>query len=530
MPDLATLKPVGGATGVQPDLSTLAPVAPTSVPAQQNTSGASFPAQANDSAIGGAAKLLGNIPSSALNFVKGAINMVNPFAIAKNIAAIPDEFSHLVQESGGVANAVGATAKQLLPSVYGALVPKAAQQVISGDFNGARQTLNNDPVGQILPFILVARGIAEKNGVGSQFDNAISTIAKPVTAPVEFIGSKIKSAVGTVAAETLGNTTGAGASSINEAFNHTQAFTDALRGKVNPDELVQTVQDAVSGIASNRRTQYLSDLAKVGAQKTSLDISPVFNTLDQQLKNFGVTEGKDGALNFSRSSIANNGTARADIQGVYDTLKDWGTQPGDRTAVGVDTLKKQLSDFYSPSGSARAFVQSVKGSVSDILQKQVPGYADMTKSYSEASSLLDDIKSATGIGSGPAKVDTVFTKLTSAMKGDKQLRLEVLNEIQAKGAQPDIMGKIAGMNMQTFFPKSLIGKGIDVGLLYHFFDPSFIPVFLSTSPRLMGEFVRALGLGADKTSAILNTLNNLRVPGVTAAQNNAQDKQPPSSQ
>jgi|ERR1035437_6018006 hypothetical protein len=156
-------------------------------------------------------------------------------------------------------------------------------------------------------------------------------------------------------------------------------------------------------------------------------------------------------LDFSRSSIANNGSARADIQGVYDTVKDWGTQKGDRTPVGLDTLKKQLGDFYSPSGSARAFVQTIKSKVMNILNDQVPGYQDMTQKYSQATQLLDDIKSATGVG-GKAKVDTVFTKLTTAMKGDKELRLEIMNEMQSKGAQPDLMSKIAGINMQSLIP------------------------------------------------------------------------------
>jgi hypothetical protein len=147
-----------------------------------------------------------------------------------------------------------------------------------------------------------------------------------------------------------------------------------------------------------------------------------------------------------------------------------------------------------------------------VLQDQVPGYSDMTQGYAKASQLLDDIKSATGVG-GNAKVDTVFTKLTTAMKADKELRLEVMNEMQAQGAQPNLMAKIAGTNMQSLIPKGMVGKGLDIGaafaVLGHFFNPTYIPMLLATSPRVVGEFVRATGIGTDHASAIMKAVNSV---------------------
>lgn len=332
----------------------------------------------------------------------------------------------------------------------------------------------------------------------------------PVESALDTATSKVADTGGNLAAQGLGMTTGVGASSIKEAFNGSQAFTDAMRGKIDPESVVQTAQNAVQNIADNRRQTYISQLGEIGKNTKSLDISPVQNALHTQLVNFGVKVNDDGSLDFGRSSIANNGTARADIQGVYDTLKTWGTKPGDRTAVGLDTLKKQLSDFYSPSGSARALVQSVKGKVSNILNTQVPGYQDMTAGYAKATNLLDDIKSATGVG-GKAKVDTIFTKMTTALKGDKELRLEVMKQMQADGAQPDLMSQIAGTNMQSFVPKGLVGRGTDVyaafALLGHFFQPQYIPMLLSTSPRVVGEFVRTLGMSKNAVSAIVGAVN-----------------------
>lgn len=319
---------------------------------------------------------------------------------------------------------------------------------------------------------------------------------------------KVVKGAGALATQALGATTGAGASSIKAAADGSPAFVAAMRGKINPDEVVQTAQDALDTIKNNRRTSYLADLAKVGDNKASLDISPLHTELQKQLKNFGVTAGKDG-LDFSRSSIANNGSARSDIQGVYDTLTQWGTKEGDRTPVGLDTLKKQLGDFYSQSGSARSFVQSINSKLSGILKDQVPGYGDMTKGYQQASALIDDIKSATGLG-GKAKIDTVFSKLTTAMKGDKELRLEILNTMSNLGEQPDLLDKIAGVNMSPLVPRGLVGKGIDVGtawaVLQGAFSAKFLPMLLATSPRVVGEFVNGLGVGARKTQVIQDAL------------------------
>ena len=141
--------------------------------------------------------------------------------------------------------------------------------------------------------------------------------------------AKTADTTGSVAAQGFGATTGAGAASVKSAFNGSQAFLDAMRGKVTPEQVVQTAQDAVQNIAESRRQAYLGDLAKLGENTKSIDITPITQTLQEKLQAFGIKAGPKGTLDFSRSSIANNGTARADVQGVYNTLKTWGTQPGD---------------------------------------------------------------------------------------------------------------------------------------------------------------------------------------------------------
>jgi hypothetical protein len=364
--------------------------------------------------------------------------------------------------------------------------------------------------------------VAEDVGNATEIAGAVvgSRGSAPVEAALDKAATKVADTTGSVAAQGLGATTGTGAASVRTAFTGSQAFVDAMRGKVVPEQVIESAQNAVQNIVENRRQTYLADLSKVGANTRSLDISPIQATLGDKLKAFGIKVTDNGELDFSRSSIANNGTARADVQGVYDTLKSWGSQKGDRTPIGLDTLKKQLADFYSPSGSARALVTAVKSKVSDILNNQVSGYKELTSKYTSASQLLDDIKSATSIG-GRAKADTIFTKLTTALKGDKEFRLEMLEEMQSKGAQPQLMEHIAGINMSSAIPKGLVGKGADIGaafaVLGHFFNPHYIPMLLATSPRVVGEFVHALGYSRNAASAIIGALNKVAGKTITGS-------------
>ena len=165
-------------------------------------------------------------------------------------------------------------------------------------------------------------------------------------------------------------------------------------------------------------------------------------------------------------------------------------------------------------------MQAVKSKVSDTLNQQVPGYQGMTSKYGATTQLLEDIKSATAIG-GKAKADTIFTKLTTALRADKQFRLDMLNELQSKGAQPELMDQIAGLNMSSAIPKGLVGKGADIGaafaLLGHYFDPKYIPMILATSPRVVGEFAHALGMTKNAVSAVVGAVNKVSAKAATGA-------------
>lgn len=325
------------------------------------------------------------------------------------------------------------------------------------------------------------------------------------------------------AAQVIGATTGAGASSIKEAAAGSPFFIEAMRGKISPEEIVQTAKDAVQTIADSRRSTYQAQLAKIndGAQHTH-DFTPIQTAADKGLSDFGITRDAKGELNFDSSKFGSTADQTKVAQIMAD-VKNWGKDPAKQTTLGLDTLKQRIDNYITPDTKIGAFATSIKNTVRSELNN-APGYKQMTAGYTKASQLLDDIKSATGVG-GKSNVDTVFTKLTTAMKADKQMRLDIIHSMENAGNKQNLSAMIGGSNMSSLVPKGLVGRGIDVTTAYQMlsntFEPRYIPMLLATSPRIVGEFVNALGVSARAAKPILTAIKVAANAGSGAAATSA---------
>jgi hypothetical protein len=454
-----------------------------------------------------ALKTLGNIPGSAWNFGKALVQMFNPIHTFQTLSQIPGEFRALVKESGGTEQALKYTAPELLPTTYKLLTPKFIQQAVKGDANGSLQTITEDPVGQIAPILLLARGAAEKLGRGAEFDSMMTTIAKPVTVPAKYIGGKISAGV-------KGLVSGAGGESITTAYGAGKTglrgteFTKAMRGETQPGDIIDMANAAADTIAAQKEAQYVSQLTKIqqaSPKLGELDTTKIYDELNAQLGNFKIGVKKDGTLNFESSPIRNQPSAVADIKTAYEDITRW----TDNSAVGLDSLKRELGQIYSQSADSRAFITRVKNAVGDTLKDNVPGYEAMMSDYQKASGFQGELKSLS-IG-GKANADTILRKLTSAMRQNNEIRLQILDELQ-KQSSLDIKQALAGYQFSSLVPRGIIGKGIDVGILFNMFsNPRFLFGLLTTSPRVVGEFFNTLGFTQAKTASILKMLDEMRV-------------------
>jgi len=301
---------------------------------------------------------------------------------------------------------------------------------------------------------------------------------------------------GKLGKQVVGKLTGAGPGAVAEAVKGGEAFTSAMRGKTTGEEIVNNAKDALQVIKDKRAATYQTQLQGIQGGN-DIDITPIQMKLVDLMKRFGVRIEADTSLNMTRTALGRSGNK--DVEEIVQRIRGWGQQPGDKTAVGLDTLKRQLDDFYSESSNARAFVASLRNEVKKTIVNSVPEYATMTKDYAEATNLIKDMESGLMLRkqgmSGRVVADQTLRRLMSSMRDNFQLRKELLDVLGNQGGQ-DLSGQVAGYTMSSYLPLGLAGVAPSMAgtaAMLKYINPKFLPLFTASSPRLMGEFLRFLG-------------------------------------
>ena len=485
---------------------------PQQVEQQKPKSSALFPVTGKEGSLGIAGKTLGNIPKSAYEFGKGIVT--SPLQAVKMSQQIGRELGTYAGETGENPWAIFFKSfKETPKSAYQVLVPDFIKSLISGDTENATKRLAEDPVGQIAPIIMAMRMGAKASGKGVQFDNAMTNLSKVVTTPAKIAAQKTVSGVGNLASQALGVSTGAGKVPIQEAFKAGKQgltktpFSEAMRGKVEPDSVVETALNALEQVKGTRSAQYKADFAKL-PKNVKVNLSDTNKALSNELSKFRITiDKKTKQLDFSNSPIRNKPDAVNDIKTVYEDITRW----KDFTPEGVDALKRGFDPLYSPTSPVRSFVTTMRNSVKNAIVKQVSGYEKMTANYEKVSNLINEFRSGLSLG-GRASTDTTLRKIISTMRQDNDFRLQLINQLETLGKQ-ELTQQAAGTQLNPLAARGLVGRGAEIGavtsVLGGLLSPKILIGLLATSPRVVGEFVQALGYGSAKTKAILNAINKL---------------------
>lgn len=296
----------------------------------------------------------------------------------------------------------------------------------------------------------------------------------------------------------VGKVTGAGPGAAEEAVKGGKAFTDAMRGKISGEDIVENAKEALGTLKANRATAYRTKLEEIGKIKGELDTTPIGEKTIKLMERYNVKVTSDGKFDFSRATFDKKGVR--DVKGALETIKNFGTQPGDKTPIGLDTLKRQLDDFYSESSNARAFVAELRNTVKDTIVKQVPEYAGMTKGYAEATKLIKDVEAGLMLRkqgmTGRVVADQTLRRLMSSMRDNFELRRELLSLLEAPAGQ-DLSGQVAGYTMNALLPRGLQGVGASMAgtaAALNYLNPKWVPLIVASSPRVSGEFLRMVGI------------------------------------
>lgn len=405
-----------------------------------------------------------------------------------------------------------------------------------GSLDSVKQTFINDPVGFLLDASVVlggtgaalkGAGVAGKIGALEKAGSVVSKVgraADPLAQTVKLTGkaaSKTLEGVGNLGAKVTGLTTTRGSEVIKTAFQAGKTkspdFVKALRTEGEKAKIVDDFRDALGTLNEQRGAEYRSRLAEISKNTEALDISPVKKTLETSLEKFGVTK-TDNGYDFSRSPITNPSDQQK-VLSVISDIEGWGTKAGDRTATGIDILKRRVGDYITEGGQARALIKGVQGEVDTILKTQVEGYKDMVKGYAQSSELIDEIETTFSLG-GKAKTESAINKMLGALREDKELRTSLVKQLEQK-AGVKITDKIAGAALNDWLPPSLVGRGFAAGgVSGSILSPKFVigaAVGLATlSPRLVGEVVRGLGLTARQADNLVKMVGSIKkkVPGI----------------
>lgn len=324
--------------------------------------------------------------------------------------------------------------------------------------------------------------------------------------------------------ESLGVSTGTGYGVIKEALNASsqggargKAFTDALRGNTSPEALVEEGKSSLSKIIQDRTQTYQKQLEAISGNTKSYDTSSIIDALKTNLDKFKVGITKTGKLDFGQSAIRFDKGAQGEIQTIVDELKGFGTKTGDRTAIGIDSLKRAFGDLYSQSSNVRAFTAGMTDAVRGVL-KDVPGYDKLSSNYAEKTGLIKDIQRGLSLNN-KAGTDTAFKKLNSALRTNNEFRKELIAELD-KASGGYLSSKIAGQQLSEALPRGIarqiegfgaVGGAMTFGIL------PILKVAAFASPRVVGELVNALGISRRVFNGLLDRLGaGAAFPGDTA--------------
>lgn len=476
------------------------------------SSTATFPATKDESFLSGATKLVANIPSSAYNFVKGAVSSLNPVNAVKNVSEYWKGFDELTKESGGDSfKASVSVLKEIPNSVYSSLVPEATRQAISGDFEGARNTLTNDPVGQILPYLLTGKAMAEKAGHGTQFDNAISTIAKPVTVPAEGALNAIKNATSASTKFGVSQATGLAPETIQKVMQNPTEFTKEAQSTISRAGIADKVKTALD---TRQATLTETGTGYQGIRATNAPIGVSPNLLADTIKNTTGLTIENGKLTISpKASIRDIGDVRA-IQNIYDLY-----QPlFKRGALTSEEFLNLRTDLGNMAKFGRELTKSqplenlsgiIRGKLNTEIRGKIPGLENLDTTFGSQISELNNLKKGILDAKGNL-TDTGVNRIANALgKGKDQLvaKLEeiqpgITKQIGILKAVEDIQNS-GGNKVGTYARAGGLIGGIAT------FNPYLIVGSILAIPDIAIPILRGIGMATPK---ITSTLNYLQIP------------------
>lgn len=456
----ADIDEVAQSLGIQPDqgaTAALGAAAASSASSAANPTGGLIPQLGpiakpsdTDSPLMAGGKTLLNMIPSTINAATGLADAA--IGGITHIADIPSQIYGLYQDTKGQTVPGNPNAKvpwQKLPapawlsdfasSLGSTVVPQATQQLASGDTNGARKTIESDPVGQILPYFMVGReaayGVSPE--AGAAFDDSVSKVAKPGVAAVNTLSSipgKLTSGLSSLGRFGVAQATGLDPSTIKTIVGAPEDFSKEGQSNLTRPAVAQTIQSALEA-----RQDALSETGRgydqfrkaTGGVPAMIDVQqPDLASIIQ--KNTGLTLGKDGTFTSSAMSPVDSPTDVTKINRFFQQWQPYFEQ-GQMTPGEFLTMRGKLAQIanYEGLGKSSPLENAAAGMRSDLntnYRSSIPGLEDTDATYS---SQITDMKNLSkGILDKAGELtDAGINKIANATNKGRSIFLQQIEDI-----------------------------------------------------------------------------------------------------
>lgn len=494
---------------------------------------ATFPSKSEGTAVGEAIRTVGNIPGSAFGFVKGALDIINPVSTVNKIKEIVSGTKEFAQEQGGMGKAIWEVIKQTPETAYEVLVPEVARKVISGDLEEAQRAIVNDPVGQILPFIIAAKGgakvadtAATKSAMAKYAREPFTqkTIPKPTTKYSEAVDTTIskvgqagmqpfKSAfggAGKVRDYAISQATGLAPETIRTVKETPKAFSKKAMADIDRATLGRQVQSKLGQLAEEKSATG-KEYQPIRESGKEVKVDPTF--WDDTFKETTGLEIKKGQLTpTTTSKVRDAGDVRA-LQKVYEFWKPK-FKEGKLTADEYLNMREDLakaSKFEKDLGKRKdveilagqiraklnqAYRPQVEGlsALDETMRSQILEYKDLAKGLVDKDGIITD--------AGMAKIANLSKNKPKLAEQLERIVPGITQQVKVLQAIADIE-RASGIKVGTYTRAAATGGAFLGG------GPvAAIVTAVLTSPEVAVPLLRQYGLikNATVVKAVTNAL------------------------
>lgn len=307
-------------------------------------------------------------------------------------------------------------------------------------------------------------------------------------------------------AKTISSTmSGVPQEAIEQALNNPRAVQTAIKqaaesGEFAEREILDRVTTSFDELLDARRVAFREGLEKVPsevAEKLSLD--GVKTAAKKTLSEFNIRY-TDNGLDFAKSALPKS--YNKELQEVIERIDGW----DDLSPKGVDDLREIIDGYkkggVNPDSATKKFnaiVKSLRGEITEYINKEVPEVADLNRAYAQQSDVIDRIKDEVLNG----KEGTRLRKIMNVFSPKSPIYREVITELGEKTGK-DFLSDISGALLAKWTPEGLgkylttmLGSGATAGAVV---TGGLLPgaatigaTAAASSPRIIGGVATTVG-------------------------------------